>query len=104
MHLVALVAVSAVDVQHKVLAGYQGWFDTPCSGSGLNSWKHWSRGGAPTADNLVIDVWPNVSEFDDDELCATKLTYAAHKLVSVAWTVYAVCFLRVFGLSVLETR
>ena len=46
----------------KVLFGYQGWFDCP-------SWSHWSR-GVPSAETLVIDMYPDLSEFDRDELCA----------------------------------
>ena len=50
----------------KVLLGYQGWFACPADGAGR--WVHWSR-GAPTIDNLTIDLYPDLSEFDQDELC-----------------------------------
>jgi hypothetical protein len=47
----------------KVLFGYQGWFD--CG----SNWSHWSR-GVPTAETLVIDMYPDTSEFDRADLCA----------------------------------
>jgi hypothetical protein len=47
----------------KVLFGYQGWFD--CG----SNWSHWSR-GVPAAGTLVIDMYPDTSEFDRSDLCA----------------------------------
>jgi len=47
----------------KVLFGYQGWFD--CG----SNWSHWSR-GVPTAESLVIDMYPDLREFDAADLCA----------------------------------
>jgi hypothetical protein len=53
----------------KVLLGYQGWFGCPDDGSPAKNWSHWAR-GVPAADTLVIDLYPDLSEFDRDELCA----------------------------------
>ena len=49
-------------LEGKVLFGYQGWFDCP-------NWSHWSR-GAPNAETLVIDMYPDLREFDTADLCA----------------------------------
>ena len=38
----------------------------PQDGSGR--WTHWSR-GVPTADTLIIDLYPDLSELDPDERC-----------------------------------
>jgi len=51
----------------KVLLGYQGWFTCPDDGTGR--WTHWSR-GVPTPDTLTVDMYPDLSEFEADELCA----------------------------------
>lgn len=58
-------AVDPSTLQNKVLLGYQGWFACPQDGT---SWSHWSR-GVPTAETLTIDLYPDLSEFDTDELC-----------------------------------
>jgi hypothetical protein len=55
-------------LEGKVLFGYQGWFDCPMPG-GNGGWSHWSR-GVPTAESLVIDMYPDLSEFDPADLCA----------------------------------
>jgi hypothetical protein len=82
--LVALTAaahaatnVSAVDastMNRKLLMGYQGWFAAPGDGSAPNRWIHWFRRQTPTAENATFDFWPDVSEFDPDELFATSMT------------------------------
>ena len=66
---VLLYAADRVDpstLQNKVLVGYQGWFTCPSDGSGR--WTHWSR-GVPTPESLTVDLYPDVSELDPDELC-----------------------------------
>src|SRR5579883_3010966 len=46
----------------KVLFGYQGWFE--CA----PSWRHWAR-GVPTPESLVVDMYPDLREFDLADLC-----------------------------------
>ncbi len=57
----------------KVMCGYQGWFNTPDDGMGLD-WKHWARRehGTFAPGNVTVDLWPDVSELDPDERYATK--------------------------------
>jgi hypothetical protein len=60
----------------KVMTGYQGWFN--CEGDGANlGWTHWARDRRKTfgPGNITIDLWPDVSEYDDDELYTTAFTY-----------------------------
>jgi len=58
----------------KALLGYQGWFGCEGDGSDRDRWVHWSRDGSkPSAENLVVDFWPDVSEYADDELYETSL-------------------------------
>lgn len=58
-------SVDPSTLDNKVLLGYQGWFACPKDGT---NWSHWSR-GVPTAETLSIDLYPDLREFDPDELC-----------------------------------
>ena len=73
-------SVSGVDTKTltgKVMCGYQGWFT--CEGDGADiGWVHWGghKGGMPVPGSMVIDLWPDVSEYDADELYDTGFKYA----------------------------
>ena len=73
-------SVSGVDTKTltgKVMCGYQGWFT--CEGDGADlGWVHWGghKGGIPVPGSMVIDLWPDVSEYDADELYDTGFKYA----------------------------
>ena len=66
-------------MRNKVYAGYQGWFSTPGDGSGISfdnyrveiEGEFVFRPGA-----AAIDLWPDLSEFDDDEKYATQFRHA----------------------------
>lgn len=68
--------VDTSTMNHKLLMGYQGWFAAPGDGSAQNSWIHWFHGNPPNTDNLNIDMWPDMSELDPDELFTTSMTYS----------------------------
>ena len=72
-------SVKGVDVSTltgKVVTGYQGWFATPNDGGPLG-WSHYQVGGQePLPNKVCIDFWPDVTELDPDERCATKLVHA----------------------------
>lgn len=60
----------------KVMTGYQGWFHAKGDGS-WNQWVHWSVPlTTPNNDTLAIDLWPDASELDDDELFPTELLFS----------------------------
>jgi hypothetical protein len=50
----------------KVLCGYQGWFTAPGDSSG-RGWRHYPARGRFQPGSCGIDLWPDVSELDDDE-------------------------------------
>lgn len=56
-------------LENKVLFGYQGWFDCPAPGSKHPTWSHWAQ-GTPSADTLVVDMYPDLREFSRADLCA----------------------------------
>jgi hypothetical protein len=62
-------AVDASTLTGKVLLGYQGWFRCPGGGAAGANWSHWAN-GTPSAATLTIDMYPDLREFDADELCA----------------------------------
>lgn len=63
-------------LNNKIMAGYQGWFGAPGDGSGY-SWIHWARSGAtPDQDNITFDMWPDLREYEEDELFATNFVYS----------------------------
>lgn len=53
----------------KVLLGYQGWFRCPGGGAMGTDWRHWAN-GTPTPATLVVDMYPDLREFEVGELCA----------------------------------
>lgn len=59
----------------KVVCGYQGWFTTPTDGSG-RGWRHYSKNGRFEPGRCNIDLWPDVSELDADELQPTSFRHA----------------------------
>lgn len=46
-----------------VMAGYQGWFNTPEDGAGLG-WKHYKKGDRFEPGHCNIDLWPDISEYE----------------------------------------
>ena len=47
-----------------VMAGYQGWFNTPGDGAGRN-WHHYEKGRRFEPGWCTIDLWPEVDEYQD---------------------------------------
>jgi hypothetical protein len=57
-------AAGSGDIVGKVTVGYQGWFDAANDGAGIDPpWWHWTTDrNTPTAANISIKSWPDVSE------------------------------------------
>ena len=64
--------VEKPELLHRLLCGYQGWFNTPNDGS-LNNWTHY---GFDKPDRTHIDLWPDVSELTAEERHDTPLKNA----------------------------
>lgn len=60
--------IDATTLDGKVLCGYQGWFDTPCDGTG-SGFSHWGNHLGETNGRFVVDMWPDVSEYNPGDLC-----------------------------------
>lgn len=50
-------------IRNLVMAGYQGWFNTPEDGAGLG-WKHFEKEKEFKPGRCTIDLWPDVSEYE----------------------------------------
>jgi hypothetical protein len=58
----------------KHIVGYQGWFG--CPSDPMNPrWSYWSK-SSPAA-GLAVDLWPDLAEFQQSELCPTGLTLSS---------------------------
>jgi hypothetical protein len=66
----------------KVLCGYQGWFTAPGDGSG-RGWRHYSVRGQFKPGFAGIDLWPDVTELDDDEKYETPFRHADGRVAYV---------------------
>lgn len=54
-------------LNHKVMVGYQGWFRTP-NDLADQGWVHWCRDGVMIPANFTVDMWPDRTDFDPNEL------------------------------------
>ena len=57
----------------KIMSGYQGWFRTPDDGAN-RGWVHYGRNFGPEH-YVHIEMFPDMSEMDDDEKYATGFKY-----------------------------
>lgn len=61
--------VDATNLDGKVLCGYQGWFNTPGDGTNFG-FTHWGQGLNRPEGRFTVDMWPDVSEYADEDLAA----------------------------------
>jgi hypothetical protein len=66
----------------KIVCGYQGWFTAPGDGSG-RGWRHYANRGEFKPGRCGIDLWPDVSELDKDELYQTPFRHADDRIAHV---------------------
>ncbi len=59
----AMSRIRYKSLRHLVMAGYQGWFNTPGDSAGLG-WKHFEKSGEFAPGKCTIDLWPDVSEYE----------------------------------------
>lgn len=65
--------VDPTTLNNKIMAGYQGWFAADGDGAG-EGWRHWG-GDPPSAESISIDFWPDMREYEADELYPTNFFY-----------------------------
>lgn len=71
-----LQQVDNASLKGKVMCGYQGWFAAEGDGSG-RGWVHYGGpNGKFAPGNCSIDLWPDVSELEQDEKFPTEFRHA----------------------------
>jgi len=66
--------VDATTLTGKVMCGYQGWFAAEGDGSG-RGWVHFGAGREFAPGKCTIDLWPDVSGMEKDELYPTPFRH-----------------------------
>lgn len=66
----------------KVLCGYQGWFTAAGDGS-PRPWTHYAIQGKFEPGFSAVDMWPDMSEMDDDEKYPTPFRFAGGEVATV---------------------
>ncbi|MDP4238272.1 MAG: glycoside hydrolase family 71/99-like protein [Bacteroidota bacterium] len=61
-HIISLNAQKHPSYKGLVMAGYQGWFNTPTDGDS-RGWHHLAKGDGMKPGSCNIDLWPDVSEY-----------------------------------------
>jgi hypothetical protein len=52
-----------------MLTSHDRQFAYPGDGAPVNKWRHWFNAEQdPTVDNLTVDMYPSMNEYDDDDL------------------------------------
>ncbi len=80
----SVVEVDTSTLTGKVMCGYQGWFN--CEGDGMDlGWTHWGRHRKKPfgPGNVTVDLWPDLSEYDEDERYATLFQHADGRTAEV---------------------
>lgn len=60
----------------KLMCGYQGWFHAEGDGTDFGFHHYQGRGGKFEPGNCSIDIWPDMSEMDEDEKFPTAFKHA----------------------------
>jgi arylsulfatase A len=68
----------------KVMTGYQGWFNCEGDGAGLG-WTHWAKSKNKLfgPGNITVDLWPEMSEYNQDSLFETGFKYEDGRVAKV---------------------
>ncbi|MCU0858951.1 MAG: glycoside hydrolase family 71/99-like protein [Pontiellaceae bacterium] len=77
----------------KRIFGYQGWFSTADDAGPLDNWNHWSADRKqPNAANFRVQMWPDLAEYEADELYDTDLGHPDGSVARVysAWNLKTV--------------
>lgn len=62
-------------LEGRVVTGYQGWFRAEGDGTGM-SFHHYGKGRKFEPGHCTIDLWPDLSEFDEEEKFPTAFRHA----------------------------
>lgn len=64
------------ELEYGAYYGYQGWHFAEGDGRvNANDWVHWFEQGIPDAAHIHGDMWPDLREYDPNNLYDTQMTY-----------------------------
>jgi len=64
------------ELEYGAYYGYQGWHFTEGDGRvSANDWVHWFEGQTPNAESIHGDMWPDLREYDPNNLYETLMKY-----------------------------
>lgn len=66
----------------KIVSGYQGWFNAPKDGAQMG-WNSWDRKGVFKPGSCTIDLWPDLTDFDQDEKYETDFKTSSKEVACV---------------------
>ncbi len=67
--------VDSSSLNNKIMCGYQGWFTAAGDDNPFDRWIHWTKdNNMPDGNNTHVEMYPDMTEFDADELFATAMT------------------------------
>ena len=67
--------VDSSSLNNKIMCGYQGWFTAAGDDNPFNLWIHWAENhNIPNGVNSRVEMYPDMTEFDADELFTTDMT------------------------------
>lgn len=69
-------------LEGRVVTGYQGWFRAEGDGTGLG-FHHYDLHGKFEPGHCSIDLWPDLTEFDEDERFPTAFRHADGRVAEV---------------------
>jgi len=69
-------------LEDRVVTGYQGWFRAEGDGSGLG-FHHYGKRGKFEPGFCTIDLWPDLSDFDENEKFPTPFRHADGRVAHV---------------------
>lgn len=72
----------AEGLKGRVVCGYQGWFTAPTDGA-ERGWTHYQKQGKFEPGHCSIDLWPDMTEYDEDERFATPFRHADGRVAQV---------------------
>ncbi|MEM9016960.1 MAG: hypothetical protein AAGC68_08090 [Verrucomicrobiota bacterium] len=77
-----IVAANPKGLNGRVVTGYQGWFRAEGDGTGMG-FHHYKKGKKFEPGHCTIDLWPDLSEFDEEEKFPTPFRHADGRVAHV---------------------
>jgi hypothetical protein len=72
------------ELEYGAYYGYQGWHFAEGDGRiYANDWVHWFEQGIPDAEHIHGDMWPDLREYDQDNLYETQMKYPDGKVAKL---------------------